>query len=66
MVIWDIDVVVWDVGVVIGRKPGGPWPLLNLRPLYRIVIFAIENHFSLVKWPPLFSVPPPPVGMVVL
>ena len=25
----------------------GPWPPLNLRPLHRIVIFAIENHFSL-------------------
>ena len=34
----------------------GPWPLLNLRPLHRIVIFAIENHFSLAKWPPLLSV----------
>ena len=44
---------------------GGPWPLLNLRLLHRIVIFAIENHFRLAKWPPLFSVLPPPVGMVV-
>ena len=36
---------------------GGPWPLLNLMPLHRIVIFAIENHFSfLVKWPPLLLV----------
>ena len=35
---------------------GGPWPLLNLRPLHRNVIFATENHFSLGKWPPLFSV----------
>ena len=35
---------------------GGPWPLLNLRPLHRNVIFAIEHHFSLVKWPPLLSV----------
>ena len=35
---------------------GGPWPLLNLRPLHRIVIFAIENHLSLAKWPPLLSV----------
>ena len=26
---------------------GGPWPFLNLRPLHRIVIFAIENHFRL-------------------
>ena len=33
--------------------PGGSWPLLNLRPLHRIVIFAIENHFSLAKFPPL-------------
>ena len=39
----------------IGR-PQGPWSLLNLRPLHRIVIFAIENHFSLAKWPPLLSV----------
>ena len=31
-------------------KIRGPWPLLNLRPLYRNVIFAIENHFSLAKW----------------
>ena len=35
------------------RGARGPWPLLNLRPLHRIVIFAIENHFSLAKWPPL-------------
>ena len=34
----------------------GPWPPLNLRSLHRNVIFAIENHFSLVKWPPLLSV----------
>ena len=24
---------------------------LNIRPLHRNVIFAIENHFSLAKWP---------------
>ena len=36
--------------------PEGPWPLLNLRPLHRIVIIAIENHFTLAKWPPLLSV----------
>ena len=36
--------------------PGGPWPPLNLKPLHRNVIFAIENHFSLAKWPPLLSV----------
>ena len=35
---------------------GGPWPLLNLRTPHRIVIFAIENHFSLAKWPPILSV----------
>ena len=29
------------------RRPGGPWPLLNFKAL-----FAIENHLSLVKWPP--------------
>ena len=29
---------------------------LNLRPLHRNVIFAIENHFSLVKWPPLLLI----------
>ena len=49
----------WGVVKSIGggnRGPGGPCPLLNLRPLYRIVIFAIENHFSLAKWPPLLSV----------
>ena len=38
------------------RGPGGPWPLLNLRPLHRNAILAIENHFSLAKWPPLLSV----------
>ena len=38
------------------REARGPWPLLNLRTLHRIVIFAIENHFSLAKWPPLLSV----------
>ena len=31
-------------------------PLKFLRTLHRIVIFAIENHFSLAKWPPLLSV----------
>ena len=35
---------------------GGPEPLLNLTPFHRNVIFAIENHFSLAKWPPLLSV----------
>ena len=35
--------------------------LLNLRPLHRIVIFAIENHFSLIKWPPYFQYFPLPV-----
>ena len=40
-----------------GKNKGawGPWPLLNLWPLHRIVIFAIENHFSLAKWPPYFQ-----------
>ena len=38
------------------RGARGPWPLLNSKPLHRNVIFAIENHFSLVKWPPLLSV----------
>ena len=65
MVVWDIDVVVWDVGVVIGGGPGGLWPLLNLRLLHRIVIFAIENHFRLAKWPPLLSVLPPPGCILV-
>ena len=27
----------------------GSWPLLNLKPLHRNAIFAIENHFSLAK-----------------
>ena len=40
----------------IGGRNRGPWPLLDLRPLHRKIIFAIENHFSLAKWPPLFSV----------
>ena len=35
---------------------GGQWPPLNLRPLHRIVFFAIENQFSLVKQPPLLLV----------
>ena len=35
---------------------GGQWPSLNLRPLHRIVFFAIENQFSLVKQPPLLLV----------
>ena len=30
-----------------------PWPLITLRPLHRNVIYAIENHFSLAKWPSL-------------
>ena len=33
--------------------------LLNLRPLHRIVIFAIENHFSLAKCPHLLLVASP-------
>ena len=33
-----------------------PWPLLNLKPLHRNVIFATENHFSLAKWISLLSV----------
>ena len=32
--------------------PGGPWPLLNFKTLHRNSNFAIENHLSLVKWPP--------------
>ena len=40
----------------IGGGIRGPWPLLNLRPFHRIVIFAIEDHFSLANWPPLLSV----------
>ena len=35
---------------------GGPWPLLDLRTLHKIVIYAIENYFSLAKWPPLLSI----------
>ena len=35
---------------------GGQWPPLNLRTLHRIVFFAIENQFSLVKQPPLLLV----------
>ena len=46
---------------LIGGGNRGPWPLLNLRPLLRNVIFAIENHFSLAKWPPLLSVASSPV-----
>ena len=40
----------------IGGENRGARPPLNLRSLHRNVIFAIENHFSLVKWPPLLSV----------
>ena len=43
------------------RGSEGTWPLLNLRPLYRIVIFAVENLFSLAKWPLYFQWLPPPV-----
>ena len=35
---------------------GGQWPPLNLRPLHKIVFFATENQFSLVKQPPLLLV----------
>ena len=35
-----------------GSGNRGAWPLLNLRPLHRNVIFPIENHFSLAKCPP--------------
>ena len=42
--------------LLIGSGNRGPGPLLNLRPLHRNVIFAIENHFSLVMCPPLFLV----------
>ena len=31
------------------RGVRGTWPPLNLRPLHRNVIFAIENHCSLAK-----------------
>ena len=31
--------------------------LLNLKALHRDLIFAIENHLSLAKWPPLLLVP---------
>ena len=39
----------WIIG---GRNRGAstPWPLLNIRPLHRNVIFVIENQFSLAKW----------------
>ena len=45
----------------IGSKNRGAMPLLNLSILHRIVIFVIENHFSLAKWPPYFQQLPPPV-----
>ena len=32
----------------------GTMVLLNLKPCHRNVIFAIEDHFSLAKWPPYF------------
>ena len=40
----------------IGGGNRWPWPLLNVRTVHRIVIFIIENHFCLAKWPPLLSV----------
>ena len=43
----------------------GTWPLLNLKPLHRIIIFAIENHFGLARWPPYFQKLPPPVIIAV-
>ena len=36
----------------IGGGSRGPWPLLNFKALHRNSILAIENHLSLVKWPP--------------
>ena len=46
------------VAIAIGGEIGGKGGMapLKSKPLHRNVIFAIENHFSLVKWPPLFSV----------
>ena len=34
------------------RRAWRPWPLLNFKTLNRNSNFAIENHLSLVKWPP--------------
>ena len=39
---------------ILSWGPGGPWPLLNLKSLHGIVIFAIELQFSKVA--PLLSV----------
>ena len=38
---------------IIGGGTRGQEPPLNLRPLHRNLIFAIENNFSLAKVPPL-------------
>ena len=61
--IWCIPycIVVSKSYKLIGGGNRGAWPLLNLRPLLRNVIFAIENHFSLAKCPPLLSVVSSPV-----
>ena len=37
-------------------EPGGPFSLLNLKPLHRNVIFTIQTHFSLAKVASLLSV----------
>ena len=34
----------------------GAMSFLVLRPLHRNVIFALENHINLARWPPLLSV----------
>ena len=45
------------IHIHIGGRNRRPWPLLNLRPLHRNIVFAANNHFSLAKWPaPLLSV----------
>ena len=48
-----LHVAISKAAEIVGQ--GGPWPLLNLRSLHRIVIFVIENHFNLTKWPPYFQ-----------
>ena len=39
----------------INSLKSGPWPLLNFKILCRNLIFAIESHLSLAKWPSKFN-----------
>ena len=45
-----------DEVVYIGGGNRGPWPLLHLRLLHRVVIFTIEKSLQFSKVTPLLSV----------